>query len=173
MIKTSILVGALLLSSSVASAQEKVYCVSNAHFDSQWNWTVQTSIDEYIPATIYRNLWLLDNYPDYVINFEGGVKYSWMKEYYPEAFERVRDYVRKGRWHVSGASWDANDTNVPSPESQLRNILLGQEFYKSEFGVTSDDIFLPDCFGFSYTLPSVAAHAGLLGFSTQKLQWRN
>ncbi|MDE6326456.1 MAG: alpha-mannosidase [Duncaniella sp.] len=173
MIKTSVLVGALLLSSSVAAAQEKVYCVSNAHFDSQWNWTVQTSIDEYIPATIYRNLWLLDNYPDYVINFEGGVKYSWMKEYYPEAFERVRDYVRKGRWHVSGASWDANDTNVPSPESQLRNILLGQQFYRSEFGVTSDDVFLPDCFGFSYTLPSVAAHAGLLGFSTQKLQWRN
>lgn len=173
MIKSSILVGALLLSSSVAAAQEKVYCVSNAHFDSQWNWTVQTSINEYIPATIYRNLWLLDNYPDYLINFEGGVKYNWMKEYYPEAFERVRDYVRKGRWHVSGASWDANDTNVPSPESQLRNILLGQEFYKSEFGVTSDDIFLPDCFGFSYTLPSVAAHAGLLGFSTQKLQWRN
>lgn len=173
MIKASILAGALLLSSSVAAAQEKVYCVSNAHFDSQWNWTVQTSIDEYIPATIYRNLWLLDNYPDYLINFEGGVKYSWMKEYYPEAFERVRDYVKKGRWHVSGASWDANDTNVPSPESQLRNILLGQEFYKSEFGVTSDDIFLPDCFGFSYTLPSVAAHAGLLGFSTQKLQWRN
>ena len=155
-----------------AQGEDKVYCVSNAHFDSQWNWTVKTSIQEYLPATMQRNLWLLDNYPDYVFNFEGGVKYAWMKEYYPEAYEKVKEYIRQGRWHVSGASWDANDTNVPSPESQLRNILLGQQFYKDEFGIKSEDIFLPDCFGFSYTLPSIASHAGLIGFSTQKLQWR-
>ena len=36
----------------------------------------------------------------------------------------------------------------------------------------STDIFLPDCFGFGYTLPSLAAHCGLIGFSTQKLSWR-
>jgi len=32
---------------------------------------------------------------------------------------------------------------------------------------------LPDCFGFVSTLPSVWSHAGLLGFSTQKLTWRS
>jgi len=32
---------------------------------------------------------------------------------------------------------------------------------------------LPDCFGFVATLPSVWGHAGLLGFSTQKLTWRS
>ncbi|NJO68970.1 MAG: hypothetical protein HC830_06490 [Bacteroidetes bacterium] len=31
---------------------------------------------------------------------------------------------------------------------------------------------MPDCFGFSYTLPTIARHCGLTGFSTQKLQWR-
>ncbi|HLN55033.1 MAG TPA: glycoside hydrolase family 38 C-terminal domain-containing protein, partial [Bacteroidales bacterium] len=30
---------------------------------------------------------------------------------------------------------------------------------------------LPDCFGFAATLPSLWNHAGLLGFSTQKLSW--
>ena len=54
----------------------------------------------------------------------------------------------------------------------IRNILQGQELYKREFGVRSTDIFLPDCFGFGYTLPSLAAHCGLIGFSTQKLSWR-
>ena len=38
------------------------------------------------------------------------------------------------RWHISGASWDANDPNMPSVESEIRNILLGQEFYQKEFG---------------------------------------
>lgn len=61
---------------------------------------------------------------------------------------------------------------MPSAESFIRNILQGQELYKREFGVRSTDIFLPDCFGFGYTLPSLAAHCGLIGFSTQKLSWR-
>ncbi|MCK9627065.1 MAG: glycosyl hydrolase-related protein [Bacteroidales bacterium] len=156
-------------------AQQKtgtVYMVSNAHFDTQWNWTVQTSINEYLRNTINQNLKLFEMYPDYVFNFEGGVKYNWMKEYYPFQYEKVKEYIKQGRWHISGASWDATDPNMPSPESFFRNILLGQLFYKDEFGVKSTDIFLPDCFGFGYTLPTVAAHCGLIGFSTQKLQWR-
>ncbi|MBQ8424340.1 MAG: alpha-mannosidase [Coprobacter sp.] len=170
-----LLVNTLIMALSGVFAQKplKAYVVSNAHFDTQWNWTVQTSIDEYVAHTLRRNLWLLDRYPNYLFNFEGGVKYSWMKEYYPAEYERLKEYVAAGRWHIAGASWDANDTHVPSPESALRNILLGQEFYKSEFGVKSDDVFLPDCFGFSATLPTIASHAGLVGFSTQKLQWRN
>lgn len=163
-----------LLSEISVSAQKKykAYIVSNAHFDTQWCWDVQKSINEYLLNTMDQNFLLLESYPDYIFNFEGGIKYSWMKEYYPERYERVKEYIRQGRWHVSGSSWDATDPNLPSPESFFRNILLGQEFYRKEFGVQSKDIFLPDCFGFGYTLPTIAAHAGLIGFSTQKLQWR-
>jgi len=151
----------------------KVYAVSNAHFDSQWNWDVQTSIRDYVSKTLNQNLFLLKQYPDYIFNFEGGVKYAWMKEYYPDQFEEVRKYVKSGRWHVTGSTWDAADANLPSPESFTRNILYGQKFFTDEFGVRATDIFLPDCFGFGWTLPTVAAHAGLIGFSTQKLQWRS
>ena len=150
----------------------KAYVVSNAHMDTQWLWTVQTSIIDYIPRTIYQNLALIRDYPNYIFNFEGAIKYNWMKEYYPLDYEKVKEAIKNGRWHVSGSSWDANDVNVPSPESSFRNILLGQEFYKKEFGLKSTDIFLPDCFGFGYTLPSIAKHCGLIGFSTQKLGWR-
>ena len=58
-------------------------------------------------------------------------------------------------------------------ESAIRNIMLGQQFYRSEFGVESTDIFLPDCFGFGWTLPTIAKHCGLIGFSSQKLGWRH
>jgi alpha-mannosidase len=150
----------------------KMYAVSNAHFDSQWNWDVQTSIRDYISKTLDQNLFLLSQYPDYIFNFEGGIKYAWMKEYYPDKYEKVKEYVRQNRWHVTGSTWDAADANIPSPESFTRNILYGQQFFRSEFGVQSTDIFLPDCFGFGWTLPTVASHSGLIGFSTQKLQWR-
>jgi len=151
----------------------KAYMVSNAHFDTQWRWDVQTSINEYLKNTLCQNFHLLDTYPDYVFNFEGAVKYKWMKEYYPLEFDKVKAFAKQGRWHPSGSSWDANDFIIPSPESSFRNILLGQTFFKQELGVKSNDIFLPDCFGFPYTLPTIAAHCGIQGFSTQKLQWRN
>lgn len=175
--RTTLFIAGILLASSGLMAQDqkeyKAYMVSNAHFDSQWNWDVQRSISEYIPKTIDRNLFLLEHYPDYIFNFEGGIKYSWMKEYFPEKYDLVKKYIKEGRWHVTGSTWDATDANIPSPESFTRNILYGQHFYMDEFGVKGTDIFLPDCFGFGWTLPTVAAHSGLIGFSTQKLQWRN
>lgn len=149
------------------------YMVCNAHLDSQWNWDVRTTINEYLPRTLFQNIYLMQRYPLYRFSFEGGIKYAWMKEYYPCGFEILKQYVDSGQWHIAGASWDATDTNIPSPESFFRNILLGQEFYKKEFGLKSTDIFLPDCFGFSYTLPTIAAHCGLIGMSTQKLNWRS
>lgn len=156
-----------------ATTRPTAYLVSDAHLDTQWNWDIQTTIKDYVWNTLNLNLELLDKYPDYVFNFEGGVKYAWMKEYYPREYELMKAYIKNGRWHISGASWDANDAIVPSPESAIRNILLGQEFYRNEFGVESTDIFLPDCFGFGWTLPTIASHCGLIGFSSQKLGWRH
>ena len=86
----------MLLFSLAAIGQQKeykAYVVSNAHFDTQWNWTVQTSISQYLKNTMVQNIWLLDNYPEYVFNFEGGIKYAWMKEYYPEYYDKVKEYV--------------------------------------------------------------------------------
>lgn len=151
----------------------KAYLVADAHLDTQWNWDVQTTISRYVRNTLDQNLALLQKYPGYIFNFEGGVKYAWMKEYYPREYEMMKPYVKADRWHISGASWDATDAIVPSPESAIRNILLGQQFYRDEFGVESTDIFLPDCFGFGWTLPTIASHCGLIGFSSQKLGWRH
>jgi len=94
-----------------------------------------------------------------------------MKEYYPEHYRRLKEYIAKGKWHLSGSSVDEGEVNISSPEALLRQVLYGNRFFKQEFGMTSVDYMLPDCFGFVATTPSVLAHAGLLGFSTQKLTW--
>lgn len=157
------------------NAQEKplkAYMVADAHLDTQWNWDVQTTIKDYIWNTMVQNFHLFRQYPDYIFNFEGGVKYAWMKEYYPLQFEEVKRWVDLGRWHLTGSSWDACEAIICSPESWIRNVLLGQTFYRREFGKEGTDIFLPDCFGFPYTMPTLARHCGLIGFSSQKLVWR-
>lgn len=148
-----------------------LYVVGTAHLDTQWRWTVKETIEDYLPATLHDNFALFDKYPDYVFSFEGSFRYQLMREYYPAEYERLKREVAAGRWRVAGSWVDAVDTNMPSPESLMRHALYGNGYFKREFGVTSTDVFLPDCFGFGYALPSIAAHCGIRGFSTQKLTW--
>lgn len=153
------------------SKDKVLYTIGYAHLDTEWNWDYPTTINQYIKNTMVDNFKLLEKYPDYVFNFTGSRRYNMMKEYYPELYKRVGNYVHQGRWFVSGSSVDEAEVNISSSESVLRQILYGNLFFKREFKTQSRDYMLPDCFGFVATLPSVLNHAGLIGFSTQKLTW--
>lgn len=152
--------------------QKTLFFISNSHLDTQWNWDVKTTINEYIRNTMEQNFTRLDKYPNLKFNFEGAIRYMWMKEYYPEQYAKLKTYVQNGRWHISGCAVDANDVMVSSAESIMRNWLYANQFFKKEFGVRGGyDVMLPDCFGFSYALPSLARHCGFKGFHTAKLAW--
>ncbi|WP_176736572.1 alpha-mannosidase [Oligoflexus tunisiensis] len=153
------------------SKEKVLYVVGYAHLDTQWQWTYKDTIDEYLRNTLEQNFQRFEKYPDYRFNFTGAARYQMFKEYYPGAYERLKDYVKQGRWFVVGSNVDENDVNLPSSESIFRHILYSNQFYKKEFGTESVDYMLPDSFGFPASLPSVLAHAGLRGFSTQKLTW--
>jgi len=165
------IVAGLVTLSSQGPTKRTMYVVSTAHLDSQWNWTVQDTIRDYLPKTLRTNFDLIEKYPDYVFNWEGAIHYMWMKEYYPEDWPRLQKYVEAGRWRLSGSWVNAVDVNMPSPESLFRHALYGQRFFRQEFKKVSRDIYLPDCFGFGFALPSIAVHSGLNAFSTQKLTW--
>ena len=92
-----------------------------------------------------------------------------MKEYYPAEYEKVKQYVAAGRWFPAGSSVEEGDVNSPSAEAIIRELLYGNDYFLREFGKASNEYMLPDCFGFPASLPSILAHAGVLGFSTQKL----
>lgn len=151
--------------------KSKIYTIATAHLDTSWLWTFEQTISEYLPDTLKRNFELLETYPEYKFNFEGSLRYELVKEYYPEEYKKMKEYIKHGRWNPCGACYENGDVNIPSPEALIRNILYGQSFFRNEFGVESNDIFLPDCFGFGRALPTVAAHSGLKGFSTGKLFW--
>ena len=149
----------------------KIYTVATAHLDTSWLWTLEQTIQEYLPDTLKRNFELLEKYPEYKFNFEGSYRYELIKEYYPDDYKKIINYIKDKRWNPCGACYENGDVNIPSPEALIRNILYGNGFFRNEFGVSSNDIFLPDCFGFGRALPTVAAHCGLTGFSTGKLFW--
>lgn len=145
-----------------------VYVVTGAHLDDQWQWTLTNSIRDALPATMRNNFRLFEAYPEYQFSFEGAYRYKLMKQFYPGAYDTLKSWVQRGRWHYVGTFWDPCDVLVPSAEALVRQALYGTEFSKKEFGKRSVDIYLPDCFGFGYALPTIARHCGITGFSTQK-----
>ncbi len=149
--------------------QPTVYVVGYAHLDTQWRWEYPTTISEYILKTMRDNFALFEKYPHYVFNFSGANRYRMMKEYFPADYERVKHYVGTGQWFPAGSSMEEGDVNSPNAESIIRQILYGKQYFRKEFGKTSAEYMLPDCFGFPASLPSILAHVGIKGFSTQKL----
>lgn len=180
--KKSIIPALLMLLSYTVQAQNPTYDLSKdkvlytvgyAHLDTEWNWDYPVTINNYIKSIMLENFHLFEKYPEYVFNFTGSRRYEMMKEYYPELYPKVVQYVKAGRWRVSGSSVDEGEVNISSSESMIRQVLYGNQFFKKEFGVTSCDYMLPDCFGFLANAPSIWNHCGLLGFSTQKLSWNS
>ncbi|HEU5411961.1 MAG TPA: hypothetical protein VFU57_13145, partial [Candidatus Acidoferrales bacterium] len=148
-----------------------LYLVGYAHLDTQWRWEYPQVISEYLPDTMHKNFSLFEKYPHYIFNWTGANRYMMMQEYYPADFAKLKHYVSTGQWFPAGSSMEENDVNSPSPESIIRQVLYGNEYFRREFGKASEEYMLPDCFGFPADLPSILAAAGIKGFSTQKLTW--
>ncbi len=146
-----------------------LYVVPYAHLDTQWRWEMPQSISEYLLKTMRVNFDYIDKYPHYVFNWTGSNRYRMMKEYFPDDYARLTQYVSAGRWYPAGSSVEEGDVNLPSAEGIFRQVLYGNDYYRKDFGKASAEYMLPDCFGFPASLPSILAHAGVKGFSTQKL----
>jgi alpha-mannosidase len=149
--------------------QPTLFVVGYAHLDTEWRWEYPQVIDEYLSKTMRTNFYLFDKYPHYIFNFTGANRFMIMKEYFPADYAKLKHYVEIGRWFPAGSSMEENDVNSPSAESVIRQVLYGNEFFRHEFGKASEEYMLPDCFGFPASLPSILVHAGVKGFSTQKL----
>ncbi len=148
-----------------------LYMVGYSHLDTQWRWIYPSVIATYIPATMHDNFALFEKYPHFKFNWTGANRYRLMKEYYPADYEKVKKYVTAGRWYPVGSAWEESLAIEPSAESMVREILYGNEFFRKELGKASDEMMLPDTFGFPASLPTILAHCGIKGFSTAKLTW--
>src|SRR5437016_301267 len=178
---TSVLTSLVLILPGAAGAQtaEKpdlkkqptLYVVGYAHLDTEWRWEYPQVINEYLRKTMEENFALFEKYPHYVFNFSGANRYRLMKEYYPADFAKLTQFVHSGRWFPAGSSMEEGDVNAPNAEAIIRQILYGNEWFRREFGKASAEYMLPDCFGFPASLPTILAHSGVKGFSTQKLVW--
>ena len=72
--------------------EKRIYTIATAHLDTIWNWDFEYVIDTCLPKTLDDNFRLFETYPNYRFNFEGAYRYELFEEYYPEKFEKLKEY---------------------------------------------------------------------------------
>ena len=77
--------------------------------------------------------------------------------------------ARTGRIEAEGSFFVECDTNIPSGESLIRQIVRGKRWFQENMGADTRVGWLPDTFGFSAALPQILSGCGVKYFATQKL----
>ncbi|MBI5160384.1 MAG: alpha-mannosidase [Micrococcales bacterium] len=158
------------LAATNGSTGHRVAAVGHAHIDSAWLWPVRETRRK-VARTWSNVLDLMAVYPDLVFAASSAVQYSWIKEDYPELFERLRAAIADGRFVPVGGMWVESDTNLPGGEAMARQFVAGKGFFLREFGIETDEVWLPDSFGYSGALPQIVAASNSSNFLTQKISW--
>ncbi len=148
----------------------KITAIGHSHLDLAWLWPVRETRRK-IGRTLSTVIDLMNRYPDYVYGISQPQLLQWVKKDFPVLFSKVKEKIKEGRIEVLGAMWVEPDTNLPSGESLVRQIIYGKRFWKEEFSIEVDNLWLPDVFGYSGALPQILKQTGIKYFSTMKLSW--
>jgi len=151
---------------------DTVDLMGNSHIDAAWLWRWPETVD------VVRNTWrsatkLMAKYPEATYAASAGAYYEWLEEYEPELLSEIQELVRRGRWEPVGGWWVEPDVNVPSGEALVRQALYGQRTFQRLFGAPARVAWIPDTFGYAWTLPQIFRGSGFEYFVTQKLRWND
>ncbi|GAA1853469.1 alpha-mannosidase [Microbacterium koreense] len=155
-----------------AASAHRVAAVGHAHIDSAWLWPLRETVRK-CARTFANVLDLMDEDPDLVFACSSAQQYDWIQEHYPDLFRRIAERVADGRWVVTGGMWVESDTMMPGGEALARQFIEGGAYFRREFGIACDGVWLPDSFGYSAGMPQIAVGAGARWFLTQKLSWND
>lgn len=146
-------------------------CIGHTHIDVAWRWTIEQSRQK-VARSFSTVVKLMEEYDNYKFMSSQPVLYKYLKERYPETYEKVKKLIKDKRWEAEGSLYLEADTNLTSGESLLRQAYWGKKFFKDEFGVEKNDIlWLPDVFGYSGNLPQIMKKCDIKYFMTTKLNW--
>ncbi len=146
------------------------YAVGNAHLDLAWLWPMAETYRK-TERTFAAQLRLIEEYPEYKFIQSQPASYEMCRKYYPELFARIKEAIKGGQWIADGAMWVEPDTNMASGEALIRQLVHGKRYYKEEFGVDSEILWLPDTFGYTAALPQILKGCGVKYLVTQKIFW--
>jgi len=159
-----------LLKAHNGDTAPELFTIGHSHIDVAWLWHLAETERKCV-RTFGTQLALMDEYPEFKFLQSQPHLYWWMKERHPEIYARIKEAVARGQWVVDGGMWVEADTNLSGGESLIRQFLYGKQFFRDEFGVESQLLWLPDVFGYSGNMPQIMQGCGIKYFSTAKIFW--
>jgi alpha-mannosidase len=160
----------VVLAAPAHTSAHRISAVGHAHIDSAWLWPVRETIRK-VARTTSNVVQLLDTHPDLVYAMSSAQQYEWLEQDRPDVFARVAEHVRAGRFVPVGGMWVESDTNMVGGEAMARQFSYGKRYFLDRFDVECREVWLPDSFGYTASLPQIATLAGCSAMLTQKISW--
>jgi alpha-mannosidase len=148
----------------------RISAIGHAHIDSAWLWPVRETVRK-VARTVANATLLMADHPDFVYAMSSAQQFAWLEEHHPALFERVRERVQAGQFVPVGGMWVESDTNMPGGEALARQFVHGKRYFLDRFGLETEEVWLPDSFGYSAALPQLVTLSASRWFLTQKISW--
>lgn len=142
---------------------KNVHLICNAHIDPMWLWRWDEGCASAL-STFRTVVKLLDEYPEMVFNHNEALLYDWIRVYDQELFEKIQDYVDKGRWKIMGGWYLQPECNMVTGESTIRNILTGRKFFTEYFHQRPNIAVNFDSFGHSRGMVQILTKSGFQAY---------
>src|SRR6266545_2765195 len=121
-----------VLSSPARARAHTISATGHAHIDSAWLWPIRETKRK-VSRTFANVTALAKEYPELVFSGPQAQQYAWLKERYPEIFDRMREAVKAGQWVPVGGMWVEADGNLPGGEALARQFVHGKRFFMEWF----------------------------------------
>ncbi len=142
----------------------------HAHIDLAWLWTLKNGREKTI-RTLSTVLKYCEQYDGFRFMHSSPQIFSYLKQNEQEMFEKIQHFVKIGKIEIEGAMWVEADNNLPSGESLCKQLLFGKKFIKNNFGHESSVLWIPDVFGYSWSMPQLLKKSNIDTFMTTKISW--
>jgi alpha-mannosidase len=139
---------------------DTIHVVGHAHMDMNWLWTYFETM-KMANDNLRQTVAFMDEFPDFTMVQSQAAVYQFVEKVDPPLFERLKEYVKKGRLEPVGGMWTEGDTNLSSGEALARSFLFGQRYFQQHFGRKAEVGWLPDNFGHTSQLPQMLKLSGL------------
>lgn len=159
-----------LLERPTRAGSHQVFAAGHAHIDSAWLWPIRETKRK-CARTFATAVGLMAEEPEFTFVCSQAQQHAWIEQDHPQLFAQMRSFAERGQFEPVGSMWVEPDTNLPSGESLLRQLVFGKRYFLDRYGIETLDCWLPDAFGYSGNLPQLLRAAGVRRFLTQKLSW--
>ena len=91
-----------------ASASDLKVPPSHAHIIQGWLWPVRETVRK-TARTFSTQLKIIDEYPQYIFGASQPQHYQFMKDLYPELYERIKSAIKKV---IGSVRWDVGRSRL-------------------------------------------------------------